>query len=58
MKEKYIVDAYKVFEEFTTERGARAYFEEIKHNHTYCELKKATVTDNRYYAKSLEIFRK
>lgn len=54
----YAVTGYKVNREFTTKREARAYFEEIKHTLTYCELKEIDRNDTRYYARSLEIFRK
>ena len=55
---KYVVTAYKVEREFTTEERARAYFNEVKHNFTYCELKKVDEDGTRYYAESVEIFRK
>ena len=55
---KYAVSAYKVYEEFTTEREARAYFDRIKAGCTYCELKEVVRTDSCYRSRSLEIFRK
>lgn len=55
---KYAVSAYKVYEEFATEREARAYFERVKHSFTYCELKKVSETPSRYYSTSVEIFRR
>ena len=55
---KYAVSAYKVYEEFATEREARAYFEKVKHSFTYCELKKVSETPSRYYSQSVEIFRR
>ena len=57
-KMKYVVTGYKVEREFTTEERARAYFNEIKHNFTYCELKKVDEDGTRYYAESIEIFTK
>ena len=55
---KYVVSAYKFYEEFTTEREARTCFDRVKHNFTYCELKRVTENATRYYADSIEIFYK
>ena len=54
----YAVSAYKVDKEFATENEARAYFEEIKNNFTYCELKAVDRNSSRYYSRSIEIFYK
>ena len=55
---KYAVSAYKVYEEFATEKEARAYFDRVKTGCTYCELKKVAETATYYRSESLEIFRK
>ena len=55
---KYAVSAYKFDKEFATEKEARACFEEIKTRFTYCELKKVDENADRYYSRSIEIFRK
>ena len=57
-KMKYAVSAYKVYEEFATEKEARAYFNRVKHNFTYCELKRVTESDYCYRSESVEIFTK
>ena len=55
---KYAVTAFRFYKEFLTEGEARTYFEEIKNDFTYCELKRIRETILGYYATSLEIFRK
>lgn len=55
---KYIVEGFKFYKEFTMEAEARKYFEEVKNDFNYCELKAAEITPAAYYAKSIEIFRK
>ena len=57
-KTTYTVTAFRHNKEFITEKEARAHFEKVKHNFTYCELKEITKNDTHYYSKSLEIFRK
>lgn len=55
---KYVVTGYKVEREFTNEIEAKACFNAIKYNFTYCELKRVDENGTRYYAESLQIFRK
>lgn len=55
---KYVVTGFRFDREFTDERAARACFNAVKHNFTYCELKKVDENATRYYAESIEIFRK
>ena len=57
-KMTFVVSAYKTYEEFKTEKEARAYFNKVKHNFSYCELKRVEETPNRYYSQSIEIWRK
>ena len=54
----YIVSAFRFFKGFDNEEEARACFEEVKNDFTYCELKKARKMNGYYYAESLEIFMK
>ena len=42
----FVVSAYKVYKEFTTM------------SESYCELKRVEETPNRYYSRSIEIWRK
>lgn len=53
---KYVVTAYKVYEEFATEVQARKWFEMFKENFRYCELKKVTDDAHGWYAESLAIY--
>ena len=53
---KYVVTAYKVYEEFATETQARKWFEMFKEDFRYCELKKVTDDARGWYAESLEIY--
>jgi hypothetical protein len=55
---KYAVDAFRFYKEFETEEEARACFEEVKNNFTYCELKKIEKTITYQYSQSIKIFRK
>ena len=55
---KYVVTAYKVYEEFATEREAKAFFDRVKHGCTYCEMKKVTETPSCYRSESVKIFSK
>ena len=55
---KYVVTGFRFEREFTTEARARACFNVVKHNFTYCELKKINEDGTRYYAESIEIFTK
>ena len=55
---KYAVTAFRFYKEFLTEGEARACFEKIKNDFTYCELKRIRETILGYYATSHEIFRK
>jgi len=55
---KYAVTAFRFYKEFTNKRKAEACFEKVKHNFTYCELKKVNNTAESYYAESLKIFTK
>ena len=52
----YAVSGFRFDKEFASEAEARACFEEVKMNFTYCELKKVSRTSTRYYATSIEIF--
>lgn len=52
----YAVSGFRFDKEFTSEAEARACFEEVKTNFTYCELKKVSRTSSRYYSTSIEIF--
>ena len=54
----FVVSAYKTYEEFKTEKEARAYFNRVKKNFTYCELKAVDDNSHRYYSQSIEIWRK
>lgn len=54
----FVVSAYKTYEEFTTMGEAMEYFNKVKHNFSYCELKRVEETPNRYYSRSIEIWRK
>ena len=55
---KYVVTGFRFNREFTNEIEAKACFNAVKHNFTYCELKKVDKNGVRYYAESLKIFRK
>lgn len=55
---KYVVTGFRFDREFINERAARAWFNAVKHDFTYCELKKVDEDGTRYYAESIEIFRK
>ena len=55
---KYTITGFRFEKDFTNEEEARAYFNEVKQNFTYCELKKFDRDATRYYAESIEIFRK
>jgi hypothetical protein len=57
-KMTFVVSAYKTYEEFKTQKEARAYFNKIKKNFTYCELKAVDDNGHRYYSQSIEIWRK
>ena len=54
----FVVSAYKIYEEFKTEKEARAYFNRVKKNFTYCELKVVDDNGYRYRSQSIEIWRK
>lgn len=53
---KYVVTGFRFNKEFTNEIEAKAFFNTVKHNFTYCELKKIDENGVRYYAESLKIF--
>ena len=55
---KYVVTGFRFDREFTNEKEARACFNAVKHNFTYCELKKVDDNATYYYATALEIYRK
>ena len=55
---KYVVSGFRFYEEFLSQSRAKARFDEVKNNFTYCELKKVHETASGYYSTSLEIFRK
>ena len=57
-KMTFVVSAYKTYEEFKTEKEARAYFNRVKKNFTYCELKVVDDNGYRYRSQSIEIWRK
>ena len=55
---KYVVTGFRFNREFTNEIEAKTCFNAVKYNFTYCELKKFDRDAARYYAESIEIFRK
>lgn len=55
---KYTITGFRFEKDFANEKEARAYFNKVKPNFTYCELKKVDEDGTHYYAESLEIFRK
>ena len=57
-KMKYVVTGFRFNREFTNEIEAKACFNAVKYNFTYCELKRVDENGTRYYAESLKIFRK
>lgn len=45
---KYTISAFGFYKEFTNKRKAKACFEKVKHNFTYCELKKVNNTGDEF----------
>lgn len=58
MKNYYEISGFRFNEVFATEAEALKRFEEVKHNFTYCEVKKVEQTDKYYRAESIKIFYK
>ena len=54
----YEVSAFRYIAKFDDENKARADFERVKNNYTYCELKEVKQDSIAYQSHSLEIFLK
>ena len=52
---KFVVDAFRLWKEFEDEQTAREFFNEVKDNYTYCELKYTVEENGVYIAESLAI---
>ena len=55
---KYAVSGFRFEKEFDSEKEARNFFNEVKQNFTYCELKKVDKNSARHRSESIEIFYK
>ena len=55
---KYEINAFRYHATVESLDLARAIFDEVKRNFTYCELKEIFNLNGNYYAKSIEIYYK